>query len=54
VAPATKDATKPAEMIGNGEKVCFFASFYGVLIKKNVNHLTLFFSYGTSYVWKKK
>jgi|GEM_PF-1829045 len=34
VAPATQDATRPTEKIGNGEKVCFFCTFLQGINKK--------------------
>jgi hypothetical protein len=34
VAPATQDATQPAEEIGNSEKVCFFYTFLQGISKR--------------------
>jgi hypothetical protein len=34
VAPPTQDATRPAEKIGSGEKVCFFYTFLQAINKK--------------------
>jgi hypothetical protein len=34
VAPATQDATQPADQIRVGEKVCFFCMFLQGIIKK--------------------
>ncbi len=35
VAPATQDATQPADEIRNGEKVCFFCKFLQGISKKS-------------------